>query len=90
MNKTVNTILFMIIATLLNLLLIAGIFLILLFIFSYLMKEYNGPLVSAAYIFSIIVAIGGGFFLYDRILRWSHSKWNWEKYIYNGKKRRRK
>ncbi|MBN2625962.1 MAG: leader peptide processing enzyme [Spirochaetales bacterium] len=92
MNKTVNTVLFMIGATLLNLLLIIVIFVALLILCSLFLdsKSESQSLVMIAYGLSIILAIGGGFFIYNRIVRWANNKWHLENYLVTGFKKNRR
>lgn len=83
MNKTVNTVIFMVGATLLNLLLIVVLFVALMLLCSLFLdsESESQNLVMIAYGLSIILSIGGGFFLYNRIIRWVNNKWKLENYI---------
>ncbi|MDC7218550.1 MAG: hypothetical protein PQJ59_01320 [Spirochaetales bacterium] len=84
MNKTVNTILFMVAATLLNLILISLIFLVLIYLFSQILSEESGThVVTITYLFSIFVAVGGGFFLYHKIIGWINKKWPMDRYLHS-------
>ena len=91
MNKALNTVLFMIAATLVNLILIALIFVALIMILSLFLDENsNTQLITVAYGLSILLAIGGGFYLYNRLIRWVSDKWHLENYIISSINRRRK
>ena len=91
MNKTLNTVLFMIIATLVNLIMIAVIFFVLVMILSLLLNENTGSeVITIAYGLSIILAIGGGFFFYNKLIRWVNEKWHLENYIISSMRRPRK
>ncbi len=84
MNKKLNTLIFLVAATVLNFLLLiilAGL-IGLGFALAYRnIEEVNGPLSWLAVLVTMFGAIIGTFFLYSRIVRWATAKWNLENYI---------
>lgn len=90
MNKTVNTVIFMLAATLVNLLLILVIFVVLVMIFSFLLdSSSSSELVTIVYGLSILASIGGGFFIYNRLIKWANGKWHFEDHILTSFQRRK-
>lgn len=91
MNKGLNTVIFMICATLVNLLLIVILFVILVVLASLaLNSDSNSSLVTAVYGLSILLSIAGGFFIYNRLIKWVNNKWNLEQYILTSFRRPKK
>ncbi|MDC7223070.1 MAG: hypothetical protein PQJ60_04970 [Spirochaetales bacterium] len=89
MNRSVNTVLFMVGATLLNLILIGGLFVVLLTFFSLFLDESTSSrVISIAYLVSLLTALGGGLFLYKRIVLWADKRWKLENYISLNKRKR--
>lgn len=89
MNKTFNTVLFTLGATLLNLVLILFFFVSLVFLFRFVLNEdSSGQMVTLAYGFSILISIMGGFFCYNRIIKWVNNRWHLEEYLITSFKKR--
>ncbi len=77
MSKQSNTVIFMIIATIVNVILMFAIF-ILVFVSANLLFDLNGNLGIVVLGFSFIAAIGGSIFLYSKLVNWSVKKFNLE------------
>lgn len=78
MNKKLNTILFLVAATALNLLILVVLAVFLMLVMGWLIRDIE-EISRGLTIFAIIVvltgSIGGTFFLYSRIIKWAVKKW---------------
>lgn len=84
MNKKLNTLLFMLAATLLNLIILAAVAVLLVLLFSLAyrnIEEVSGALSWLAVIVILFGSIAGTFWIYSRIIKWIMKRWNLEKYI---------
>ena len=84
MNKKLNTVIFMLVATLLNLVLLAafGLAFFLFFAFIYRnQQEANSALSWIAVLVTMFGSIGCGYFVYSKLVKWAIDKWNLENYI---------
>ncbi len=84
MNKKTNTILFVLLGTLLNLFLMVGIFIFLLVLIGFFLGGSKDSSMTLLLVFIGIIALslGGSFFLYSRIVRFAFRKWNLEERIH--------
>ena len=83
MNKKLNTVLFLLGATALNLLIML-ILVIALGAAAYLVTrnmEVNGVVSVITVVVILFGSIGGTFFIYNRLIKWVINKWDLEKYI---------
>ncbi|MBF9015393.1 MULTISPECIES: leader peptide processing enzyme [unclassified Oceanispirochaeta] len=92
MNKKLNTILFMLGGTVLNVVLMLGLFVLFLFLGNKVLTPETGSNVKML-IFLLIIgfSVVGSFFLYSKIIKAITKKWNLEDYmhpIFSSKKRR--
>lgn len=90
MNKKLNTALFIVLATVVNIVLMVAIFLILLVIFSRFVKEESSFTVLYM-MFIFLCSIGGTFFIYTFLIKWATKKFNLEEKlhpIFKGRSRR--
>ena len=79
MNKKANTIVFMLVATVLNVGLMVGIFGILTVLDLLLLAPRISPQANQfVFIIIIIITMALTFFLYHRIIKWLTKKWNLE------------
>ena len=82
MNKKVNTILFMIAATVVNVVLMIAIFIGLMVLYAWIapggFASQVGQIVG---IVIFLVAIGLTYFIYHRLIRWISNKWNLEEHF---------
>lgn len=78
MNKKLNTILFLVAATALNLLILVILAVFLMLVMGWLIRDIE-EISRGLTVFAIIVvlagSIGGTFFLYSRIIKWAVKKW---------------
>ncbi|PIE04983.1 MAG: leader peptide processing enzyme [Spirochaetales bacterium] len=84
MNKKLNTVLFLLAATVLNLLLLVVIALLLFLAFNFAFRnveEVNAALSWLAVIVTMFGSIAATFVLYSRIIRWINKKWNLDNYL---------
>jgi uncharacterized membrane protein len=89
-NKTANTVIFMICATALNLILILILFVAFIMIASFALDSGSGSqVVTIVYGLCILLSIGGGFFIYNRIIKWVNNKWHLEDHILTGFSRKK-
>lgn len=83
-NKKANTLWFMLIATVVNVLLLVIFFVIGFIIISWLptgdvsSEEGGSPLINAAILIVFIGAIGGTFLVYGKLVKWADKKFNLE------------
>ncbi|MBB6482583.1 hypothetical protein [Spirochaeta isovalerica] len=82
MNKKLNTFLFLIVGTIVNI----GIMLILLILFLYLIgfaftAETSSQLVSALTLGAVMLSVVGSYLIYSQIIKFINKKWDLEKYI---------
>lgn len=84
MNKKANTAIFLLAATVLNLLILAVLATVLLVGFSLMFKNIENVSMALSWLAIIIILFGsiaGTFFLYSKIVKWAVKKWNLENYI---------
>jgi len=84
MNKKLNTVYFMLAATVLNLLILILLAVILGVSIGTLYQKLNinsEGFSLAAVIFILFGSIAGTFFLYSKIVKWAMNKWNLEQYL---------
>jgi hypothetical protein len=82
MTKKANTILFMIGATILNVVMMVGIFIVLFLLYGYLIAGSLSP--EANQIIMVVLffgSIGLTYFLYHRIIKWISNKWNLDDHL---------
>ncbi|MGD1817439.1 MAG: leader peptide processing enzyme [Pleomorphochaeta sp.] len=77
MSKQSNTVIFMIIATIVNVLLMFVIF-ILVFVLAGLIFNLDGNLGVVVLGISFVAAIGGSIFIYSKLVNWAVAKFNLE------------
>ncbi|MGD1820996.1 MAG: leader peptide processing enzyme [Pleomorphochaeta sp.] len=77
MSKQSNTVIFMIIATIVNVLLMFVIF-ILVFVLAGLIFNLDGNLGVVVLGVSFVAAIGGSIFIYSKLVNWAVAKFNLE------------
>ncbi len=86
-----NTVLFMIGGTIVNIVLMLVLFVVFLFLGNQVLTPESDPNVKMAVFLAIIgISVVGSFFLYSRIVKFITNKWNLEDYMYpffSGKKR---
>ncbi len=84
MNKKANTVIFLLAATVLNLLILAVLATVLLLGFSLVFKNIEDVSMALSWLAIIVILFGsiaGTFFLYSKIIKWAVKKWNLENYI---------
>lgn len=82
MNKKVNTVLFMLGATVLNVVMMVAIFLVLMLLYAWLVPGGFGSQVGQVVgIVLFLGSIGLTYFLYHRLVKWVSNKWDLEKYF---------
>lgn len=82
MNKKVNTVLFMLGATVVNVLMMIVIFLALMLLYAWIVP--SGFSSQAGQIVGIVIflaSIGLTYFLYHRLIKWISNKWNLDEYF---------
>ena len=90
MNKKVNTILFMLAGTVLNIVVMLVLFLILLFAANLILTpETDSTIKMVVFLLVITLSVLGSFFLYSRLVKWINGKWDLDQYMHPlfGKKR---
>lgn len=82
MNKKVNTVLFLLGATVFNLLLMFILIVLFLVLISVVFRDSLGPnLISIMMIVVFIGSIAASFFIYGRIVKWLNRKIDMDKYF---------
>jgi len=83
MNKKLNTILFMLGGTVLNVLLMLGLFLLFLYLGNLVLTpETDSNVKMLVFLLIIGFSVVGSFFLYSRIIKFISKKWNLEEYMH--------
>jgi len=82
MNKKLNTLLFLLVGTIVNI----GIMLLLLILFLYLLgfvftAESSTQMVSVLTLAAVMLSVVGSYLVYSQIVKFINKKWNLEKYI---------
>lgn len=82
MNKKLNTFLFLLVGTVVNI----GIMLILLILFLYLIgflftSETSSQVVSVLTLGAVMLSVVGSYLIYSQIIKFINRKWNLENYI---------
>jgi len=82
MNKKLNTLLFLLVGTIVNI----GIMLILLILFLYLLgfvftPESSTQMVSVLTLGAVMLSVVASYLIYSQIVKFINKKWNLEKYI---------
>ena len=92
MNKKLNTFLFIIGATVVNLIIMTFFIILVLFLFSYLLPEDINPMLfQVLFLLSFLLSVGGTFFVYHKLIKFISKKMDMDKYfhpIFNPRKRR--
>ena len=84
MNKKMNTLYFILAATVLNLLILILLAVILGVSVGAIYQKFNVDSEGLSLVAVIVIlfgSIGGTFFLYSKIVKWTMKKWNLENYI---------
>lgn len=82
MNKKANTALFILGATLINMIMIFLLFFILIFIASRLFPEPGQSTAQIIFLVIFITSIAGSFFIYNQLIKWLTKKIDMEKYFH--------
>jgi len=83
MNKKLNTVLFMLAGTVLNIVVMLALFLLLLFGANLILTpESDATLKMLVFLVVVVVSVVGTFFIYSRIVKWINNKWNLEQYMH--------
>lgn len=92
MNKKLNTVLFMLGGTVLNIVLMLGLFVLFLFLGNkVLTPETSANLKMLVFLLIMGFSVVGSFFIYSKIIKFITKKWNLEEYmhpLFPSKKRR--
>ena len=82
MNKKLNTVLFMLAGTVLNIVMMLFSFLVLLFLANLVLTpESNPTLKMVVFLLVVTLSVIGTFFLYSKMIRWINNKWSLDKYM---------
>ena len=84
MNKKLNSVIFVLLGTLFNLICILAIFFALWFLFLLAyrgMDQVSQGMSLLAVAVSVIGGVVGGFFIYTKTVKWVSAKWGLEKYL---------
>ena len=83
MNKKVNTLLFLVAASLYNIIIMILIIAILLFLVSRFLPQHTSPAAaSSIFIVAFILGIAGSFFIYHKTVRYLSRKIDMDKYFH--------
>ncbi|OQY35615.1 MAG: hypothetical protein B6241_00020 [Spirochaetaceae bacterium 4572_59] len=85
MNKKLNTVLFMLGGTLLNIFLMLASFLILLLLATRLLAHFpdvGGTLKMVIFLLVVSISIISSFMLYSKIVKWINKKYSLDKYMH--------
>jgi len=82
MNKKVNTAIFMLVATVINVVLMLLLFVLLLYLIGVIFPEPSIGLGQGLLIVAFLLALGGSFGIYTLVIRWFSKKIDMEKYFH--------
>jgi hypothetical protein len=83
MNKKLNTVLFMLGGTVLNIVLMLGLFVLFLFLGNkVLTPETSANLKMLVFLLIMGFSVVGSFFIYSKIVKFITKKWNLEEYMH--------
>lgn len=83
MNKKLNTVLFMLAGTVLNIFMMLASFLILLFLANFILTPETGATMKMVVFFLVIaLSVIGSFLLYSRIVKWINEKYSLDQYMH--------
>ncbi len=90
MNKKLNTFIFIIAGTIVNIVIMGLLLLGMIFIINPIFgSEMNPNLMSGIFMFSVLMAVVASFFIYVKLIKIINRKWNLEQWIEPILKRRR-
>lgn len=82
MNKKVNTLIFVLAGTVLNIVVMLVLLFALIALTTQLLRNVESDGVKTAVFFVCVLgSIVGSFFIYSRLIRWVNKKWNLDQYI---------
>ena len=82
MNKKANTVLFMLGATVFNVVTMVAIFVVLFLLYGRFLATYISPQVGQVIIIVLFIgSIALTYFIYHRLIRWISNKWNLDDYF---------
>lgn len=81
MNKKLNYVLFLIAATIVNIIIMGLLFIIPLIILTLILREQMQTVFSILYIILPVFSIGGGYFVYSKLYKYFREKVDMEKYF---------
>ncbi|MDA3957148.1 leader peptide processing enzyme [Oceanispirochaeta sp.] len=83
MNKKLNTVLFMLGGTIVNIILMLGLFLLFLYLGNLVLTpETDSNMKMLIFLLIIGISVVGSFFLYSKIVKMINKKWNLENYMH--------
>ena len=86
-EKKINKWVFMLIATLLNLVLVLGLFLVLMVAASFISSAFSLPETVAIYLPFLVIILSFilSFLIYNKVMKWAVKKWDLERAFDNRK-----
>jgi ACR3 family arsenite efflux pump ArsB len=89
MNKKANTALFIVLASLFNLVLMGTLVVVTFLVVAGLFSDLSGPLTGLLAFVVVGVPIVAAFLIYGVVMRWIRKRWNLEQYLHPIFRRRR-
>ncbi len=82
MNKKLNTFIFLIIGTIVNILVMLLLLVSFLYLIGFLFTpETNGSVITAVTLTAVMLSVVGSYLIYSRIVKIINKKWNLEQWI---------
>lgn len=82
MNKKLNTFIFLLAGTVVNIVVMLLLLVAFLYIISFLFKpETNGAVITAVTLTAVMLSVVGSYFIYSRLVKIVNKKWNLEQWI---------
>ncbi|MBN1696953.1 MAG: leader peptide processing enzyme [Spirochaetales bacterium] len=82
MNKIVNTILFIFVATIVNIIIMIALFLIPYILLALILRENMEHILIVLWVVLPLFAMGGGLFIYSKIMNYISAKIDMQKYFH--------
>lgn len=82
MNKKLNTFLFLIVGTIVNIVVMLLLLILFLYVIGFVFTpKTNGNVITAVTLTAVMLSVLGSFVIYSQLVKFANKKWNLEKWI---------
>lgn len=82
MNKKLNTLLFLLVGTIVNIVIMLLLLVAFLYLIGHLFSgSSNGQIVTIVTLLAVMLSVVGSYLIYSRLIKFASKKWDMEKYI---------